>query len=221
MSDLLREIDQELRQDRAREWMVRYGPKLLVAAVAIVALVAIGVFLNKQEMERRAVATAELISILGDEQRPIDLNIDALTGYVEEQHGAIGAIGEFHLAAELARQGDVEAARGHYQGLATNGDLAPELQDLALLFDILLRLDTDPAGELIRELQPLTMPDVTWRWSAQELTALLHVRQGDIDQARRIFAELAITDGLPVGLRARVFRWQEIFGTPDEDPSAS
>ncbi|MEM6903627.1 MAG: hypothetical protein AAF556_10370 [Pseudomonadota bacterium] len=221
MSELLREIDQELRQDRAREWMVRYGPKALLVGVAIVALVAIGVYFNKVEMERRAAATAQLIAIIGDEQRPQHLKIDALSAYVEEQHGAIAALGEFHLAAELARQGDIEAARGHYQSLATNSDLASELQDLAILFDILLRIDTDPAGELVRELEPLTAPNITWRWTAQELTALLHVRLGNIDQAQRIFAELAITDGLPLGLRQRVFQWQEIFGTPEDDPSAS
>ena len=66
MSELFREIDSELRQDKAREWLLRYGPRILIVCVIGIFLVAIGVYLREQEMERREAATAELIGIVGE-----------------------------------------------------------------------------------------------------------------------------------------------------------
>ena len=43
MSELFREIDSELRQDKAREWLLRYGPRILIVCVIGIFLVAIGV----------------------------------------------------------------------------------------------------------------------------------------------------------------------------------
>lgn len=222
MSELFREIDSELRQDKAREWLMRYGPRILIVSVITVLLVAIGVYLREKEMERRAAATAELITIVGEGPRPTDLSIDALTRFVETTDGAVAAIGQFHLAGELARSGDLEAAMQNYRQLAVNSHLTPELQDLALLFDIMLRLDDvdQTVDDLLAELAPLTAPSVAWRFSAMELTALLQIRKGNEEQGKQIIADLLEVPNLPLGMRQRLFQWTEIYGVP-ADPEQS
>ncbi|MEO0394156.1 MAG: hypothetical protein AAF213_13090, partial [Pseudomonadota bacterium] len=129
--------------------------------------------------------------------------------------------GEFCLAGQLAREGNIGGALDNYQTLALDPNLPDELQDLALLYAIMLRMDGDtPAEDLIAELEPLTNPAITWRWSALELQALLHIENGDVETGRAMIADLLLEPNLPVSMRRRLFQWTEIYGVP-EDPEQS
>ena len=216
MSELFREIDSELRQDKAREWLLRYGPRILIVCVIGIFLVAIGVYLREQEMERREAATAELIGIVGEGPRPTDLSVEQLQQYVANTKGEIAAIGQFHLAGELARDGDVGGALANYKELSANSDLTQELRDLASLYSIMLRMNDEnqTADALIAELAPLSGPEVAWNLTAQELTALLHIKNGNEEQGRQIIADLLEVTNLPLGMRRRLFQWTEIYGEP-------
>jgi hypothetical protein len=58
MSELFREIDSELRQDKARELLLKYGPRALILSVIAVITVVVGVYLRDQEHARQADASA-------------------------------------------------------------------------------------------------------------------------------------------------------------------
>ena len=221
MSELFREIDSELRQDKARALLIKYGPRALILSIIAVVAVVIGVYLRDQEIARQSAATEELVRIVGEGPIPEDLSAWDLAAFVETTDGTIGAIGQFQLAGQLARDGNIEGALDNYRELAINPDLPDELQDLALLYGVILRVNSDaPTPQLIEELAPLTNPDVAWRWSAMELQALLHIRNGDVATGQTIFAELLLVPNLPVSMRRRLFQWTEIYGVP-EDPEQS
>jgi hypothetical protein len=215
MSDLLREIDQELRQDKARELLLRYGKQFLIGSVIIVLLVAIGVYLRNQDIKQRAATTLELVGIIGEGPTPTDLDLDALEKYVASAHGELASLGKFHMAGELARRGQKDDAIKIYRELAVDGSLTDELQDLAVLLDIMLRVDDGEPQSLIKELAPLTLPTIAWSYTARELTALLQIKAGDLNSGREGISSLLDVDGLPINMRRRLYQWQEIYGVPE------
>ena len=221
MSELFREIDSELRQDKARAVLLKYGPRALILSVIAVIAVVIGVYLRDQEQARQATATAELLRIVGEGPIPDNLETWELAAFADTTDGTIGALGKMHLAGQLARDGDVEGALRAYDELALDRNLTDEFRDLALLYGIILRMNNGASPEvLLGELEPLTNPDVTWRWSAMELQALLHIQMGNVETGQTIIADMLLIPNLPVEMRRRMFRWSEIYGTP-EDPEQS
>lgn len=216
MSELFREIDSELRKDKARELLIKYGPRFLILSVVAVIAVVIGVYLRDQEHARQAEATAELVRIVGEGPFPDNLPAWELAGFADTTGGTVGALGKLHLAGQLARDGNIEGALKAYQELAIDRDLPDELQDLALLYSIILRMNEGAAhDELLAELEPLMNPNVAWRWSAMELTALLHIQNGDLLRGQTMIADMLLIPNLPVEMRRRLFQWSEIYGAPE------
>ncbi|MEO0393746.1 MAG: hypothetical protein AAF213_10970, partial [Pseudomonadota bacterium] len=72
MSELFREIDSELRQDKARALLAKYGPRALIFSVITVVAVVIGVYLRDQEIARQSAATQELVKLVGEGPIPQD-----------------------------------------------------------------------------------------------------------------------------------------------------
>lgn len=212
MSDLLREIDQELRQDKARALMRRYGLQFLIGSVMIVVLVAVGSYLRERDIERRAKLTLELYNMVGDGPRPDAFEIKPMEVFIGHATGELKALGQFHLAGALTREGDKAGAHKLYQQLALSADLTPELQDLALLLDIMHRMDEEAPGPLLAELEPLTTG--TWGYSARELVGLLMIRAGRLKDGQLTFQALMKETDLPVAMRRRLLQWQEIYGVP-------
>jgi len=203
VSDIFREIDDELRRDNLLKLWSRYG-RYVILAVVVALAIAGGIVAWRQHllMERQALSArySAALALARDNK-----NADAshLFATVIESGGGYGLLATFEGAGLAAKSGDRQAAIAAYDKIAGTSDIDPEFRDLAVLLSVLQGLsDGDPQATIAR-LQPLTASGNPWRASALELTAIARLKSGDKGAALEIYKKLADDLSAPEGLRAR------------------
>ena len=203
MSDIFREIDEELRRDNLRELWSRYGRYII--AIAVFALVVAGgivAWQDHQLSERRAQSTryASALTLARDGKESDAVKVFAA---IAHEGGGYAVLASFEGAGLVAKSGDREGAAAAYDRIAEASDIDPNLRGLAVLLSVMQRMaETDPHTTIDR-LGPLTASGNPWRPSAIELTALARLQSGDKPGALDLFKSLADDPATPQGLRAR------------------
>ena len=202
MSDIIREVDEELRRENFEKLWRKYGGYALALAALIVLGVA-GYFEwqhytagQREERARRYEAALRLADTAdaGASQALQDLAVG------DDGYAALARLDE---AALKAKSGDVAGAVSLYEKIVGDGAVDKSLRDLALVLLALHTADSAPPDQLIQRLQPLTAASNPWRYSASELTAILAHRAGNNAKAQQILTSLADDLDAPQALRQR------------------
>jgi hypothetical protein len=203
VSDIFREIDEELRRDNLRELWSRYGRYII--AIAVFALVVAGgivAWQDHQLSERRAQSTryASALTLARDGKESDAVKVFAA---IAHEGGGYAVLASFEEAGLLAKSGDREAAATAYDRIAEASDVDPNLRGLAVLLSVMQRMPQADPHTTIDRLGPLTASGNPWRPTAIELTALARLQSGDKSGALDLFKSLADDPATPQGLRAR------------------
>jgi hypothetical protein len=203
VSDIFREIDEELRRDNLRELWSRYGRYII--AIAVFALVVAGgivAWQDHQLSERRAQSTryASALTLARDGKESDAVKVFAA---IAHEGGGYAVLASFEEAGLLAKSGDREAAAVAYDRIAEASDVDPNLRGLAVLLSVMQRMPQADPHATIDRLGPLTASGNPWRPTAIELTALARLQSGDKSGALDLFKSLADDPATPQGLRAR------------------
>jgi len=202
VSDIFREIDEELRRDNFLKLWSRYGRYVIGLAVLIL-LIAGGVvaWRDHQLSDRRAQSTryASALSLLREGK---DAEAAKVFAAIAEESGGYAALAPFEEAELLAKSGDRKGAVAAYDRIAAAG-VDPAFRALAVLFSVMHGMpDSDPHAAIDR-LAPMTVVGNPWRASALELTAILRMQSGDKSGALDLYKNLADDLAAPQDLRAR------------------
>jgi len=214
VSDIFREVDEDLRRDRASELAKKYGPSVIGFAVAIV-LGTLGYNLWQDwDLERRT-ERSDLFAAAVDlaDDGDVEASVDALAD-MGGPDGGYGTLASFERARLLAEEGRTDEALALWQELATSDAAGPALQGAARLYFVMHQIDEGDSGELRAMLEPLMAPGNGYRPIAMELNAMLLLRDGDRAAARQIYGEIADDLTAPPGLRARA---AQVLASLDED----
>src|SRR5688572_13878977 len=185
MSDIFREVDEELRRDRLENLWKRYGTLVIVAVLALVLGTAGFVAWRNWQHSRAETETAQLAEAVslaqgtGAQAGDPKAAADALAAFAGQTGAGPGTLARFFEAGLRAREGNSQAAVAIYDELAQSGALAQNYRDLATVLSVMHQVQTGDPGQLRARLQPLIADTSPWRHSARELTALLHLRSGD------------------------------------------
>ncbi|MES2137515.1 MAG: tetratricopeptide repeat protein [Pseudomonadota bacterium] len=215
----LREVDENLRRDRARDFLKAYG-KWLIAAI-ILFLAASGGFIwwTQHKQEQSAGQVEQLAQIYKDvgagnlSKAPQQLDALASSG-----SKAVRASALFTRAAVAIQQNDLKLATAKYRELATDSSLPQAYRDAALIRQTALEFDQLAPQEVITRLQPLAKPGEPWFGSAGEMTALALIKQGKKPEAGRLFAQIAKEKNAPDSLRARAVQIAGSLGVDVSGP---
>ena len=204
MADIFREIDEEVRRDKAAELWKKYGWVITALAVLVVLAVAGWQFWLHRENQASQAVGARLEAALkssrdgdGTQAEAIlkELAAGAPAGYRQ--------IARFRLAAETAKR-DAAAGVAAFDALAADASLEQVYRDLAKLRAGILRVDLSPFPEVKAALEPLATPQGVWRHSPREFLGVAALKANLFDEAGRWF-DAAITDPqVPQALRQRV-----------------
>jgi len=202
LSDIFREIDEELRRDNLLKLLTRYWP-YLAGIVAVVLALAGGIagWRHHQLSLRQAQSTRYAVALTLAEQGK-NAEAAALFGALAQDSGGYPDLAAFEQAALLAKSGHRQQAIAIYNHIAA-ADPRPTFRDLAVLLAAMQQMPEAAPGSVIDKLKPLTAPGNPWRPSALELTALAKLRAGDKNGARQLYKGLAADPSAPPGLRAR------------------
>ena len=203
MSDIFREIDEELRRDNLLKLWSRYGRYII--AIAVFALVVAGGFVawrDHQLSERRAQSTryAGALTLAREGKEADAVKVFAA---IAHEGGGYAILAAFEEAALLAKSGDREAAVAAYDRIAAASEFDSDLRGLAVLLSVMQRMPEADAQTTIDRLAPLTASGNPWRPSAIELTALARLKLQDKSGALALFKSLADDPATPQSLRAR------------------
>jgi hypothetical protein len=204
MSDIFREVDEDIRKDQLRKLWDRFAPYIIGAAVLIVVGTA-GYRGWEYWQSRQAEASGDRFMAalaLADEGKH-DESIAALQELVANGSGSYPVLARFRIAAELARSGDVAGSVAEFDEIAA-GNAPEEVRSLARLRAALLLADTAEFSELESRLTDLAATGSPWRHTARDILALAAWRVGDYATAKRYLDMIATDQEAPQDLRQRV-----------------
>ena len=204
MSDIFREVDEEVRRERLEQLWRRYGT--YITAAALVVLACVGAWRGYIYWEERKAAEAgaayEAASGLADAGKHSEAEA-AFAKLASEGTAGYRSLARFREAAQFGLS-DPKAAVAAYDALASDASLGQSMQDLAAVRAALLLVDTASYQDLRTRLEPLTAADRPFRHSARELLAFGAWRAGDSAAARQWIEAVVSDPTTPGSIRTRV-----------------
>jgi hypothetical protein len=217
--DIFDEVDEDLRAERAEKLLKKYAWVLIAIAVAIVTAAAGWQIWTRHQKQRDAAAAARYIAVQnaveqpGARARPEQIaELDQLATSAPEGYKTLARL---HAAGLKADAGDVPGAIALWTAVAADSNADPLLRDLATLQATGRQLDHGDPTQLEARLKPLAERGNPWSTLAQEQLAMLDLRQGKVDEARKTLQTLSFDIESPSGLRARASALLAGFGTQD------
>jgi hypothetical protein len=196
--DIFDEVEEDLRAERAEKLLKKYAWLLIAVAVAIVAAAAGWQFWTRyQHKQDEAAATRFVAAREGTDAVPA-LDQLAVTG--PEGYKTLARL---RAAAMKANAGDLQGGLSLWNAVAADSGADPLLRDFASLMATGRELDQGDPGQLEARLRPLADRANAWSGLAREQLAMLDLRQGKVDEARKRLQALSIDIDAPAGLRAR------------------
>jgi hypothetical protein len=204
--DIFDEVAEDLRADRTRALMRRYGGVLVAAAVAVVAgaggYEAWKAYAAKQaDQQATLYFTAQAVADGVQSGRAAAL--PDLTTLAQDGGSGYRTLARLRAASVKADSGDLPGALLLWDQAAADGSADPILRDYANLQWALHQIDQGDPAQVNARLQPLTGPGSAWRPLALEGQAMLALRQGQTDRARDTLKSLAADTTAPDGVRGR------------------
>lgn len=200
----VREVDENLRRDRLRDFLKAYGSWLIAAVVLFLA--ASGAFIWwKQHQEQRSEGQVEQLAqiykdIGGGNAGQAPRQLDQLS---KDGSKAVRASALFTRAALALQQNDVKLAIGTYKSIAGDDSLPEPYRHAALIRQTALEFDQLQPQQVIDRLAPLTKTGEPWFGTAGEMTALAMLKQGKSREAADLYAAIAKDRDVPESIRAR------------------
>lgn len=214
MSDVFREVDEELRQDQFKQLWKRYGAIAVGAALALV--IAVGgyqVWRNWQAEQRVALSDRYAAALEQLEAGDKDAGRESLAALVGEDETGYGILAAFQQAKVMVDAGDLDGAIAVWDRIGANDSIPKAFRDVATLTSVLHQMDDGDPAALTDRLAPMTGAGEAFRPSALELSALLALRRGDAAAAREFYTQVSDDLEAPPSLRARA---TQMLDTLDE-----
>jgi len=203
--DIFDEVAEDLRAERLRQMLRRYGGALVLAAVLVV--VGAGSFEAWRWYDGRQTGTTAQSFMAAtsladggpktDPQRAAALFAD-VAAHGNASYRTLALLREAGLKD---RAGDVAAASALWEQVAHDGGADRMLRDFASLQWATANVDSGDTGAVSAHLQTLTAPDNAWHSMALEMQALLALRQNQPESARDTLRRLAADGAAPQGVR--------------------
>lgn len=185
MSELYREIEEDIRRERWERLWLRYGRTALWASVAVVLGTAAGVLWGQHRTSQVAALTAQFLAAAESLQaQDYPKTIESLSA-IEAARAPFSGLARLQRAAAEKSAGKQEEAQKTYEALAASGD------DFAGLARMMA--GGAPPQDALRLFYYTQNEWKAWRLSAE----------GKKSEAKVAFMALAEDEGAPLTLRSR------------------
>jgi hypothetical protein len=216
VSDIFREVDEEVRREQLKKLWDRYGNFIAAAAILVVAGIAgwRGYAWWDAKKAAESGAAFEAASTLAEGGKHSEAEA-AFAKIASEGTSGYRSLARVREAAELAAV-DPKAALTAYEQIAADAAVGPVLQDLATLRAGAILIDAGAFEEARIRLEPLTGNDRTFRHTAREFLVLAAWRAGHMSLGKR-WIDMIMTDlQTPPATRSRVEMLVALSSTPSK-----
>lgn len=203
MTDLFREVDEAVREDRLKTWAKRYGGWVLTGVLAlVVGVVGFQLWQGWEARARHAETQQLLAGVSLAEQAPAEA-AEALSALATQAGDGRATLAQIFRANSFAEAGDRDTAIAVYRAVAGDGSVDPLWRDYATLMAVAHDMATGDPAALAADLDRLVDSASPWRYSAREMKGALALQQGDRMAALAAFRTLAEDPETPRGMRGR------------------
>lgn len=203
MSDIFKEVDEEVRRDKAVEAWTKHQNLILGIAVVIVLATAgwRGWTYWQTKQAQEAGARFEAALQLDREGKAAEAE-KAFSDIAGQGPAGYAQLAKLRGAAALAKSKPEEAVQ-LYDRIAADATLDPLFRDVAQLRAAMLRIDAADAAEAARRLEPMAASGQPFRATARELIGVKALALGDYERAAKYLDMIIVDSGSPPALRQR------------------
>ncbi len=199
---VLKEVDQELAEERQWAMFRKYGPAAIGAGAAVVLAVGAWQVWNARKdagAKAEALEFRDAVELL--EEDPSG-GRTALEGLIEEHNSGYSLLAAFQRAASFARDGERAAAINAFRKIYQDGGAPKRLRELARMRAAYLSLD-DGRDSVLNHLGDLAESESAYAPLAKEIAGLAALQAQDYETALSVFRTLSIDIGAPEAVRNR------------------
>lgn len=202
MSDIFREVEEEVRREQYQKLWKKYGNYLMAAAALLVIAVAAYELWKMWDRSQREEASNQLNAAMqvAETGRLADAEA-AFAKLAKDAPSGYATLAKFHQASVMLAAGKRDQAIALYSQLARLED--PNLSGLAKLRIAWAMAEYAPRDQIANTLGNMAASDNPWRHSAQEVLAYADLREGRRAEALKTYEQLAADSKAPQGVRDR------------------
>lgn len=205
MSDILNEINDDLRQMKLQQFWRENGSWIIGGAILAVVMTAGLTFWRGYQYQSNERQTTQLMATLQTG------TVESLQKYAADTGGNHAMMARFMAAGLEVQRGNGAAAAAIYDEVASSRMVEKKFRQLAQLLAAGQRLNTEDPAKLHDTLQDLTGKRGTWRYSALEMDALVYAREGKMKEAADVLAEISASRDAPEDVRTRAMTLRELY----------
>ncbi len=220
MSDIFREVDEDIRQEKYRRLWDRLGPWVIGVAVLIV--VGTGGYrgwLYLQEKQSQSAGDKFFEAVRLSEAENYQ-EAAALYGELETAIGGYPALARLRQATDLANAGKTAEALAEFDAIAADSNLMDAMRDVASIRAGYLAVDSEGYSAVADRVEPLTADTGPFRAAARELLALSAWKSGDVEEARKWLAALEEDPETPADVSRRTGLLADVIRSANGAPAA-
>ncbi|MGH6850280.1 MAG: tetratricopeptide repeat protein [Methylocella sp.] len=203
MSDFFREVDEDVRRDRAVRLWTKYRYLLIALAVLVVAGTGGGRLYGhfRDEAAQAASAKYEAAAQLSRDGKSAEAAaaFDALSKTAPKGYAILARL----RAADERAASDPQAAIKAYEALAADPGFDPAFRDFAKLRAAMLLVDSDDPLDFERRFAPLASDTFPYRFQIRELLGLSALKRNAFDTAANWFDRIVSDPRAPAGVHMR------------------
>ncbi|MEI9886615.1 MAG: tetratricopeptide repeat protein [Rhizomicrobium sp.] len=202
MSDIFREVEEEVRRERFEQIWKQYGDYIIAGVALVVIAIAGWQLYQRYETNERLKASETLIAAqelagAGD----IGKATPAFAIVAKDAPGGYAKIARLSQAGALLAAGQRAAAVEIYKKIAAED--RGVLGRVAVIRTAWALADSAPRSEIATLLGPLADAASPWRFAAREILAYADYHAGEMLKAQAAFQALADDAKAPEGMRSR------------------
>ncbi len=222
MSDIFREVDEDVRSQEVEAIVRRYGPFLAIAAVLLVGIYGGYNLWQNQRLAVQGRAGEQLIAGIeafdnGNQQSALEtfsaLAADGPSGY--------RLLAGFQVAVTQRELGDLAGALATYDGIAANEEFEDTYRNLARIYGgyTLLGMGNMRYAELATRLEPVADSNSSWRYHARELLGFAALQSGEHELAIEHLSQITDDSSAPTGIVRRADELLNVARGATPEPS--
>ena len=199
---LLKEVDQDLAEERQWEMFRKHGPAVIGAAAAVVVGVGAWQFWTARQdadAKRLALEFKAAVETLADDEAA---GRQAMAAIAEESAGGYGVLSRFYRAASFGQAGERDAAINAYKQIYNDNAAPRQLRELARIRAAYFALDSG-RDAVLEHLADLAETGGAYSYHANEIAGIAALEEQDYETALATFRALSIDPAAPASVRSR------------------
>lgn len=211
MSDIFREVDEEVRREKAAQFWGKYQNAIIALAILVVS--AAGGWRYYQYHTRTAAEAAGLefqdAILLAGSGKSKEAQ-EAFEKIAKEGPAGYAMLAKMRAANEIAARDKADAIKAFDAIAATNG-ADPVLREAAQIRAAMLAVDTASFDDMKKRLEPLSRTSSSFRFTALELLAIAAIKAKEFDAATGWLDVLVAAPNAPESVRRRANAMQGLI----------